>query len=165
MRPGNGGMMADVEVQIRLDLEGCPDEAWIVRLVGLVCEAEGVSEGSGVTVVLTDDQEIHALNRTYRQVDLPTDVLAFGEADDGFARPPGLAPYLGDIIISFPTAIRQAEEQGHSVEEELALLIVHGCLHLLGYDHADEDEQRLMWARQDEILSRWRQMGQARNGS
>ncbi len=97
---------------------------------------------------------IQALNRTFRQVDSPTDVLAFPAAEgNDFVLPPELPPYLGDVIISYPTALAQAEAQGHPVEQELTLLIVHGCLHLLGYDHETEEERQQMWARQEALCT------------
>lgn len=103
-----------------------------------------------VTVVLTDDDQVHALNRQYLEIDAPTDVLSFpaGETD-----PDSGELYLGDVIISYPRALAQAEAAGHPVEAELQLLVVHGVLHLLGYDHAEEDEQVAMWGMQAEILA------------
>ena len=104
-----------------------------------------------LTIVLTDDNKLHELNRDYLGVDAPTDVLSFpvGEVD-----PESEALYLGDILISYPRALAQAEAAGQPVQAELRLLVVHGTLHLLGYDHAEEDEQALMWKAQDEILAR-----------
>jgi probable rRNA maturation factor len=108
-----------------------------------------LEQGAELTLVLTDDDQVHALNRQFREVDAPTDVLSFpaGDVDPDTGR-----LYLGDVIISLPRALAQAEV--HSLEDELRLLIVHGVLHLLGYDHADEQEQAAMWAAQAEILAR-----------
>jgi probable rRNA maturation factor len=104
-----------------------------------------------LTLVLTGDAQVHALNRQFREVDAPTDVLSFpvGDVDPETGR-----LYLGDVIISLPRAQAQAQAEGHSLEDELRLLVVHGVLHLLGYDHADEQEQAVMWAAQTEILTR-----------
>jgi len=109
-----------------------------------------LEQAAELTVVLTDDAQVHELNLQYRQVDAPTDVLSFpaGETD-----PDSGNLYLGDIVISIPRARAQAEAEGHSLEAELRLLVVHGVLHLLGYDHADEQEKKAMWAAQTEILS------------
>jgi probable rRNA maturation factor len=86
-------------------------------------------------------------------MDQPTDVLAFAAQEgEAFVLPEGEPPYLGDVIVSYPTALAQATEAGQPVTAELALLVVHGCLHLLGYDHAEPDEQARMWARQGAIL-------------
>jgi probable rRNA maturation factor len=106
-----------------------------------------------LAIVITSDAQVRYLNRHYRGVDSPTDVLAFWQAEgDGFVIPPGAPRYLGDVIISFQTAEAQARRAGHSVEAELQLLTVHGVLHLLGYDHAQQDEKTAMWAAQTEIL-------------
>jgi probable rRNA maturation factor len=92
------------------------------------------------------------LNRQFCDIDAPTDVLAFGSGEeDDFVTAPEEPAYLGDVIICYPRAVIQAEEY-HSIDRELALLTVHGILHLLGYDHVDEVESTEMWARQDEIL-------------
>lgn len=106
-----------------------------------------------VSVLLTDDREIHELNRMYRGQDKPTDVLAFAldEAEDG-----ALDPSLGDVVISVQRAIQQAEQRRVSLESELELLAVHGTLHLLGYDHAAPDEARVMRNRTRAIRRRLR---------
>lgn len=114
-----------------------------------------VPRNSGLTCVISNDEHIQLLNRDYRSTDEPTDVLSFS-AKEGteFVVPEELPPYLGDIIISLPTAERQAAEASHSIEKELALLAVHGCLHLLGYEHADEDTKARMWQVQEQILQK-----------
>lgn len=120
--------------------------------------AEGVLRAQEVrgelTVVVTDDAAVHRLNRDFLGVDAPTDVLSFGSQDEGsgFVSAPGAGSYLGDVILSYPRAVAQAEEAGHATEREITLLIVHGILHLLGFDHDTEEEQALMWARQDALL-------------
>lgn len=108
---------------------------------------------AGVSITLVDDAAVQVLNRDYRDVDAPTDVLSFAvlEGDD-FVVPEGLPFELGDVIISYETAVRQAQEMGHSVLDELALLTVHGCLHLTGLDHSTREEQARMWQLQDETL-------------
>lgn len=89
---------------------------------------------------MTDDSEIHQLNREYRGVDRPTDVLSFSQQEGGF---PSVAPdLLGDVVISVDAAKKQAGEQGHSLEEELFILLAHGILHLLGYDHETSRKDR-----------------------
>lgn len=105
--------------------------------------------GSELTIVLTDDRQLHNLNREYLGVDAPTDVLSFpaGETD-----PDTAMPYLGDILISYERAVQQAQAAGHPVEAELQLLVVHGVLHLLGHDHAETDEKQRMWAAQADVL-------------
>jgi len=88
---------------------------------------------------------LNELNNKYSGVNAPTDVLSFPATDNN--------KYLGDIILSTQYAVRTANEEGHSVNEELQLLTVHGTLHLLGYDHRTPDEQKIMWDIQGEILS------------
>jgi len=108
-----------------------------------------------ITLVITGDDEIRDLNRQYRGVDAPTDVLSFAEAkaDARFVAAPDEAVYLGDVVISYPRAEAQAASAGHSVADELLLLVVHGVVHLLGHDHAGRAEKRKMWAAQEEILN------------
>ncbi|MEA3345013.1 MAG: rRNA maturation RNase YbeY [Chloroflexota bacterium] len=107
-----------------------------------------------LTVVITDEERVRELNRRYRGEDRPTDVLAFGGTAEGFVEAPGAPSYLGDVIISYPRAQAQAEELGHSPDRELALLVIHGILHLLGYDHSTPEEKAIMWNRQEAILGR-----------
>ena len=116
-----------------------------------------------VSITVTDDSELQRLNRDFRGLDKPTDVLAFGSVDaldgdvnqagDGFPTPPGQTPTLGDVIISFDQAARQAETAGRPVEHELALLATHGVLHLLGFDHANATDEAVMFGKTDEILA------------
>jgi probable rRNA maturation factor len=143
----------EVEIQVEPAFAGRVVEGKLAQIVYTVLEQEQQPEGTELTLVITDDEQIRALNRSYREIDSATDVLSFPSSEGpAFVTPEGLPPYLGDVIVSFPTALAQATEQAHSVDEELALLIVHGCLHLLGYDHATDEEQQRMWARQDTIL-------------
>jgi probable rRNA maturation factor len=143
-----------VEVQVDEAYASQVDAADLARAVAAALQAEGQGTAE-VTVVITDDTSIQALNRQYRATDSPTDVLSFPaqEAASGFVSAPEAASYLGDIIIAFPFTERQAAEMGRPLQSELRLLAVHGALHLLGYDHAEPEEEAQMWARQDEILA------------
>jgi probable rRNA maturation factor len=107
------------------------------------------STDGDLTIVLTDDTQLHELNRDYLGIDAPTDVLSFpaSETDPETAR-----RYLGDIIISIPRAGEQARAAGHTLEAEVQLLTVHGTLHLLGYNHAEAEEKARMWKAQAEVL-------------
>lgn len=135
-----------------------PDAALLERAALLTLElaaplsalAPGSAHGD-LSIALTDDRQLHELNLDYLGVDAPTDVLSFpaGETD-----PETEALYLGDIAISIPCAIQQAQDAGHSAEAEAQLLVVHGVLHLLGYDHAAEEEKAVMWAEQAKVLER-----------
>ncbi len=106
---------------------------------------------------LTDDAEIQDLNRVYRHRDQPTDVLSFAALETDSVLPPALLEveplYLGDIIISLDTAERQAVERDHSLLQETTWLAAHGFLHLLGWDHPDDDGLEAMLAKQAELLS------------
>ncbi len=104
-----------------------------------------------LTLVLTDDARIRQLNRDYLGHDAPTDVLAFPASETD---PQTGAPYLGDVLISIPRAKEQARAAHHSLQEEVQLLVVHGVLHLLGYDHANPAEKTRMWKVQAQILTR-----------
>lgn len=105
---------------------------------------------------LTDDAEIHSLNAQYRQQDKPTDVLAFAALEVNIPQPDemleSLPLYLGDIVISVDTAQRQAIQQGHSLQIELAWLAAHGLLHLLGWDHPDDESLAQMLHQQTSLL-------------
>jgi probable rRNA maturation factor len=110
----------------------------------------GVIDSPSLTLKITDDEEMTDLNQRYRGINETTDVLAFG-AD--FTDPDLESRYLGDVIISFPQAEQHALKEGHSVEEELQLLAVHGVLHLLGYDHDTQSGKEAMWAIQSRVLT------------
>lgn len=144
------------------------DSGWITRVVSVSLEALGES-GQALSVVVTDDETVSALNRTHRGLDETTDVLAFsythsgtyyGEKvggaetppEDPFVLPPDVEPGLGEIVISLPQAGRQSVEAGHPLEKELAVLLAHGILHLLGYDHLEEREAAEMRARESKAL-------------
>lgn len=108
-----------------------------------------------VSVALVDDPTIARLNARFRGVAAPTDVLSFPLEEPGEPEPEAAAGeprLLGEIVISVPRAVAQAREYGHSVERELAYLAVHGCLHLLGYDHEDEASRRRMREREEAAL-------------
>lgn len=120
---------------------------------------EGVA-AADVSILVTTDEEIQALNRDYRGVDAPTDVLSFAahEGDELIHDAPAdldalLNRSLGDVVIAWPYAARQAERFGNATHSEVALLVVHGILHLLGYDHASPEEEAAMWSVQEEILA------------
>lgn len=136
------------------------------ELLALVGEQEGIESGE-VSLSFVDDETIRELNRTYRGLDKPTDVLSFALSEMGEDEPDILyeveedesaqgedlpTDALGDIVISVPRAIAQAEEYGHSVEREIGFLFVHGFLHLLGYDHGTEEDEKVMFSKQEAVL-------------
>ncbi len=128
-----------------------PDASLLERAAGAALSATGALPESELTIVISDDAQLHALNQQYLGIDAPTDVLSFpaNETD-----PESGEVYLGDIIISYPRAQQQAAAGGHPLQDELQLLVVHGVLHLLGYDHADDAEKAEMWEIQAEVLRR-----------
>lgn len=142
----------EIDVQIDPDI-GCDCAERLEFIARAVFEAEQRLSPAQLCIVLTSEERMRELNREFSDVDSATDVLAFcAQEGPEFVLPGDLIPYLGDVIISYPTAVAQAREHGQSVEEELALLVVHGCLHLLGYDHATDEQQQDMWARQEHLL-------------
>ena len=128
-------------------------QTWIALMVPMIPEMWR-REAYDVSLRLTDDAEIQTLNRTYRQVDRPTDVLSFAALEveapcmSCIEEPLG----LGDIIISVPTATRQSTIQGHSLELEIVWLAAHGFLHLLGWDHPDDESLSRMLQQQGLLL-------------
>ena len=150
-------MKAKATVLIKNDqkkIKMTPDLRRLVkRAVLAVLDFEDFGRRAEVSVTFTDNEGIHALNREYRNVDRPTDVLSFPLSDGEDYDTDGDAVLLGDIVISLERAQTQAEEYGHSFEREVAFLTVHSMLHLLGYDHeTSPEDERDMFARQDEIL-------------
>jgi probable rRNA maturation factor len=119
-----------------------------------VLKSEGYSEDAEVSLVFVDDDYIQSLNSEYRGINSPTDVLSFammeGEAIPGQEE----ELILGDVVVSLQTAQRQAEEYGHSFRRETAFLTVHGVLHLLGYDHQEEEDREEMRNKEEENLAR-----------
>ncbi len=111
---------------------------------------QAAPEDSELTIVLSDDDQLHELNLHWMGVDAPTDVLSFPSEE---IDPETGNRYLGDIIISVQRAAEQAQSAGHSAEDEVQLLTVHGILHLMGYDHGDPKGKAIMWKSQAEILS------------
>jgi len=127
----------------------------VENLLQHAAEMEDVGEAE-VSITFVTNEKIHEINREYRHIDRPTDVISFAleELGEGEIEIVGEMPrVLGDIIISVERTREQAEEYGHSFERELGFLAVHGFLHLLGYDHMTEEDEKVMFSRQEEILS------------
>ncbi|MBS8264948.1 rRNA maturation RNase YbeY [Mesobacillus boroniphilus] len=128
----------------------------IEKLLNYTAEKENVQEGSELSVTFVSNERIQEINREYRDKDRPTDVISFAleEMGEGEMEIVGkdIPRILGDIIISVPKAREQAEEYNHSFMRELGFLAVHGLLHLLGYDHMNEQDEKQMFDRQKEIL-------------
>ncbi len=144
----------DVQIDEQFRAHIRPDLLHRAALAALTHQQE--EEPRELSIVLTDDAALHELNLRHRGVDAPTDVLAFSDEEDEvgglFVDPPEAPRYLGDVIISFQRAGAQAAEAGHHIQAELQLLVVHGVLHLLGYDDVTQDQRAQMWAVQADIL-------------
>lgn len=131
-------------------------ESLIAKVINAALLAENVSGDVEVSIVLVDDEYIQNLNKNYRSIDAPTDVLSFAmresvdESDISFECDE--EELLGDVVISLERARSQAEEYGHSIEREVGFLVTHGILHLLGYDHETESERAVMRNKEEKIL-------------
>ena len=150
------------EIPVSADIPGMNDgiRAFIRKVIRTALAAEGIDFPCEVDVLLTSDTGIHAINRDQRGVDSPTDVLSFPafelspgvlpapeDADPGSGRVP-----LGDMVISMDRVAAQAKEYGHSNRRELAYLVTHSVLHLLGYDHLDEGPQKARMREREEAI-------------
>lgn len=140
-------MMFDLDLQIATDAAGIPSEDEFRGWVNAVLS--GRREEAELTIRVVDEQESAELNGTYRHKQGPTNVLSFP-----FAAPPGVElPLLGDIVICAPVVVREAAEQGKMAPAHWAHMTVHGCLHLLGYDHIDPAEAEIMESLERDVLS------------
>lgn len=126
-------------------------------LLGFSIKYEKIEEETELSVTFTNNAEIQEINRDYRNLDKPTDVISFAleettEDEVEIHGLEGMPRVLGDIIVSVERAMDQAKEYEHSLERELGFLVVHGFLHLLGYDHMNEADEKIMFSKQNEIL-------------
>lgn len=112
----------------------------------------GIEDDVEVSCVLVDNERIHEINREYRHIDRSTDVISFAMEDNDQFYVEGMPRTLGDIFISVDHAKKQAEEYGHSLRREMCFLFTHGILHLLGYDHMTDEQEKEMFGLQDQIL-------------
>jgi probable rRNA maturation factor len=148
-----------MEINILIDqgFDGCPTPNWLENIIRQVLEAQGAGAVIEVGLVIATGERVRELNRDYLGEDEPTDVLAFSaleeEGELSFVQPPDGLFHLGEVIIAYPQAVVQAAEHGHPLQRELAILLIHGLLHLLGYDHDQPDSARRMRAREAELLS------------
>jgi probable rRNA maturation factor len=159
---------AKPSLDLQLDLEidepfvDLVDTSLLYRAVERALLVEGIADAVEITLVVTDDEEIRSLNDAHRGIDEATDVLSFplesapldedSPAGPLFITPPGAIRHLGDVVVSLPRAEMQARDYGHSLRRELAYLTVHGCLHLLGYDHESESEREEMRGKEEAAL-------------
>jgi probable rRNA maturation factor len=154
----------EINVSIEEGLEEYLGMNWLQSVAEQVLIAQNADSRLELGLVITIQEKVQQLNRSYLGKDEPTDVLAFsmlpeplatGESEIAapFVQPPDGVLHLGEVIVSYPQAVIQAEEHRHSVKKEVAVLIIHGVLHLLGYDHDKPELERQMRTREKEILS------------
>ncbi|MBI3941660.1 MAG: rRNA maturation RNase YbeY [Chloroflexi bacterium] len=157
--PGEVGVQVDPAFQEKVKAEKLT--VWTARILQhlmLAGELEGIPTPLEMGIAITGDAEIQALNRDYRGQDSPTDILSFSmQSEDDLSLPAGQPFYLGDLIISYPRVESQAAQLGHTPEAELYFLVLHGLLHLVGYDDETEESNLLMW---DKQLDLWQQLTQ-----
>jgi probable rRNA maturation factor len=159
-RPASQAEATKLNVGVELSVEDGLDASWdqprINQLVrSIVANAFPAGGDYAISLHLVGDETIRALNVEHRDVDAHTDVLSFPLHDPNgmrFVLPPNQPAALGDVVISFPTASAQAQEFGHSIDREIGYLVAHGVLHVLGYDHEDEDDRRRMRQQEEEAL-------------
>ena len=153
-----------MEINVLIDegLEGELEISWLQNVAEQALIALDTGSDIELGLVITSQEKVRQLNRSYRGKDEPTDVLAFAmlsaepmpEADSPpFVTPPDGVRHLGEVIISYPQAVIQAEERQHSVKREMAILVIHGLLHLLEYDHETHEQEYIMSTKEAEILS------------
>ncbi|MBC8449174.1 MAG: rRNA maturation RNase YbeY [Chloroflexi bacterium] len=143
-------------VAVQVDVEFAEQTDVAALRAAAVAALVSAGQYSGeMTLVVTSDAQVQELNARYRGVDAVTDVLAFParSSEERFVEGPEAASYLGDVVIASPRAAAQAAAAGHSLADELRLLVVHGVLHLLGHDHATSAAEAAMWGRQEQILA------------
>ena len=135
---------------------------WLQSVAEQVLAAQGASSDVELGLVIASQERVQQLNRSFLGKDEPTDVLAFSmlpaEETPGADSPPFVTPpdgvlHLGEVIISYPQAVTQAKAHNHSIKREITILIIHGVLHLLGYEHDRPELEQQMAAREKEILS------------
>lgn len=150
----------EINVLFGKGLKDCLEAGWLRAIAEQVLTAERADPGTEMGLVIASQRKVQQLNKAYLGEDEPTDVLAFSMLEEENAAgqspfvtaPDGIA-HLGEVIISYPQAVKQAGEHCHSVKMEVATLIIHGVLHLLGYDHDTLESKRLMSAREAAILN------------
>lgn len=141
-----------IDIQIDSAVTTTLKKPWLRRIVAETLRRETVRRQAEVGLLLTTGREVRRLNREYRGQDKETDVLSFALAEGAAPEGEGSALNLGQVVVSYPRAVRQAADYGHSVEREVAFLTVHGVLHLLGYDHQTPADEARMFRLQDAVL-------------
>jgi probable rRNA maturation factor len=155
------GYKVNMEINVLIDehLGTSLELNWLEGIARQILVAQGVGSKVELGLFIATQERVQKLNLDYLGRDEPTDVLAFSAREEvgadvpAFVQPPDGVLHLGEVIISYPQAAVQAEEHRHSIKKELAILIIHGVLHLLGYEHDKPELERQMRAREAELLS------------
>ena len=154
--------MPEIQVQVFDEFHDRVDPAWLAQVAETALSVSGAADGASTGIVIADDQTVAELNAEHRGLDSTTDVLSFSNVHSGayygsgqrerddldFVLPPGHQPGIGEVVISFQQAQRQADVAGHTLRSELASLVAHGIFHLLGYDHELESDAGVMRLRE-----------------
>ncbi|MEE3142434.1 MAG: rRNA maturation RNase YbeY [Chloroflexota bacterium] len=175
--PDSPHSLQEIDISVDEPYQQELSEVWLRTVMeAALVEALPQGEPAQVGLVVTDDKTVQELNRQFRGLDEVTDVLSFSASHSGpwegdpqesdeaspesldsgrlnFVLPPGEPSPLGEVIISFPQTIRQAQERNGPIEQELALLIIHGVLHLVGYDHMEPEDEAQMQAKERSALA------------
>ena len=163
-------MTPQVNIQIFEEFNDTVSPEWILTVVKSVLSIEPEWSRECVSVVIADDENVAELNRAHRGLNETTDVLSFSNRHSGkyygdeeeraswdddaqFVLPPGFSAGLGEVIVSYPQVRRQAKEAAHTAQKELAIILAHGILHLLGYDHERQSEAAEMFSIQDQAIT------------
>jgi probable rRNA maturation factor len=148
----------EINILIEEEYKGKITRTWLSETAKKVLAAEKTGQNVELGILMTNQRKIEELNRKYRNINKPTDVLSFfmipeNGLADAFITPPDNIRHLGEVIVSYPQAKIQAKERKHTIKEEIAILIIHGVLHLLGYDHEELNDEKVMKARESAILN------------
>jgi probable rRNA maturation factor len=150
----------EINILIEEGIEVEPDAGWMQTIIEKTLAADNLPNAVEVSLLITNQERIQELNREYRGKDRPTDVLSFSMSEQKqesepttFIGPPDGLLHLGEVIISYPQAVIQAREHRHSIKREMAILIIHGVLHILGFDHEKPKMEPAMSAKEKEILA------------
>ena len=149
----------EIDVLIDEGIAATFEEGWLRMIAEQALATQNAGPGVELGLFITSQERVQQLNRDYRDRDEPTDVLSFSAVEESgddfppFIPPPDGVRHLGEVIISYPQAVIQAGEHRHPVEREIAILVIHGVLHLLGYDHEAPEPERQMRALETEILT------------
>jgi probable rRNA maturation factor len=161
-----------INIQVLDDFADLVNEVDLTEAVAAALVAGSAEADANVSVVIADDELVRELNDTHRGLDEHTDVLAFSFTHEGdyygeepqdvaedmdFVLPPGESEPLGEVIVSYPQAQRQADTAGHSLEKEMTVLLIHGTLHLLGHDHMEPDDEAIMKPLEAQALAAFNQ--------